>query len=285
MHATTRPPGRLRHWVRSSCCWPGPSTWRLRCYRLAGRSRIRQRAVVSVGWRSTRRAAGWRSGCLGLPRPGPSPKPCRARRGAPAGRRARRHAGRWPMSGRPVSRAERHPVVASSPVPEHPRHPQREQADYLHHPQRRRDGQSLHPQGTSDRDPRHPQGGDAAAAARGSCPTATEHGTDDAAPDVQQSTCAASGCARQRLCARVPAPGVLRPLARALLAVAAEVHAARRDLPDAGRRPSERALRMGNRGRVQGLHSGVRSVVMWCCVVRIRTCGRCGNGSSVCRPC
>jgi hypothetical protein len=165
------------------------------------------------------------------------------------------------MSGRPVSRAERHPAVASSPVPEHPRHPQGEQADYLHHPQQRGDGRSLHPQGISDRDPRHPQGGHAAAAARGSCPTATVHGTDDAAPDVQQSTCAASGCARQRLCARVPAPGVLRPLARALLSVAVEVHTARRDLPGAGHRPSEGALRMDNRGLRQGVHSGVRSVV------------------------
>jgi len=59
-----------------------------------------------------------------------------------------------------------------------------------------------------------------------------------------------------------PEPGALRPLARALLAVASEVHAALRDLPGDDHRPSERALRMGNRGLLLGIHSGVRSVVL-----------------------
>ncbi len=165
------------------------------------------------------------------------------------------------MSGRPASRAARHSAVASSPAPEHPRHPQGEHAGHFHHPQGRRDGQSFPPQGVPDRQPRHPQGGDPAAAAEEGCPLTAEHGTGESASDVQQPRCSASGCARQQPCAPVPEPGVLRPLARALLAVAAEVHAARRDVPGAGHHRSGSGLRMGNRGLREGVHWGVRSVV------------------------
>ena len=146
----------------------------------------------------------------------------------PTRRHARRHAGRWPMSSRPVSRAERHPAVASSPVPEHPR---------------------------------HPQGRDPAATTEGNCPVAVEPGSAESAPDAQRPRCATCCCARRRSPVPVPEPDALRPLARALLAVAAEVQAPRRDLPGTRRRPADGALRMGNRGLVQGLHSGVRSVV------------------------
>lgn len=164
------------------------------------------------------------------------------------------------MSGRTVSRAEPR-STASSSVPERPRHPQGGKAKELRHPQGQREGQSLRPQGIPDRDSHHPQSGDATAATGRCCLAAVEHGAEDSAPDVQRARCAASGFARQQPPAPAPEPGVLRPLARALLAVAGEVHAARRDLPGADHRPSERALRMGNRGLRQGIHWGVRSVV------------------------
>lgn len=120
-------------------------------------------------------------------------------------------------------------------------------------------GSSHHPQGVPNRDPHHPQGEKDKVPAERRCPLwAAGCGGDS---DVRQPGGTPLGCGRQRPAMPVPEPGALRPLARALLAVAAEVHAARRDLPGAGRRPGERALRMGNRGLVQGLRSGVRSVV------------------------
>ena len=75
-------------------------------------------------------------------------------------------------------------------------------------------------------------------------------------PRLRQPGEMPSGCSRQRALAVMPEPGVLRPMARALLSVAAEVHAARCDPLGAGRRPATGGLRMGNRGLVQGVNSG-----------------------------
>jgi len=118
------------------------------------------------------------------------------------------------------------------------------------------------PVGRPGRDPHHPQGEEDEVPAEGCCPVSPgcRQGADR--PDARQPGETPPGCNRQRALATVPEPGVLRPMARALLSVAAEVQAARCDPLGAGRRPAAGGLRMGNQGLHQGVHSPGRSVVL-----------------------
>jgi hypothetical protein len=115
-----------------------------------------------------------------------------------------------------------------------------------HHPQSGSDGHPHHPQGLPAGHPHHPQAGHGEASAEACCPASAPGCVGEAGPDVRQPGCATPGCARRFPIVAVPEPGVLRPMARALLSVASEVRATRRDPLDAGGRPGPGGLRMGD---------------------------------------
>jgi len=133
--------------------------------------------------------------------------------------------------------------------------------DQPHHPQGGGDGYPHHPQAVPVDHPHHPQASDGGASAEPRCPASPVGCAGNDAHDVRQSACAQRECTRRVQAADAPEPGVLRPMARALLSVASEVHAARCDPLDAGGRPGPGGLRMGDRGGRQGVHYPVRSGV------------------------
>ena len=126
-------------------------------------------------------------------------------------------------------------------------HPQEPVTADPHHPQTRRAGGVGDPEHHADAHPRHPQrerpaptpaGGGLSRRGGERPPLPEPDGPDDRSAPSTQRRCAADP----------PSPGALRPLARALLSVAAEVHAKRREVRRATCPAQETTLRMGNRG-------------------------------------
>jgi hypothetical protein len=131
------------------------------------------------------------------------------------------------VSGRWAAEAADSQVPEPDVEPAVPHHPQGAPGDLDHHPRARSDRGDQHPQGVGCRDPRHPQARQRQVTA-GPCPTpplGAGRGVGEQHCAAATSPCSAGDCRRDG----VPEPGVLRPLARALLAVAAETHAARCD--------------------------------------------------------
>lgn len=148
----------------------------------------------------------------------------------------------------------------------------------------RRQAPHHHPQDQRGGDPHHPQAKtiDVEALAPGVAPAGPHLPQDrqPAAPELGERGC---GCRRQggndACCAHdghpadtqrrgvrrglveVPPPGALRPLARAILSVAAEVHAERREARRVTRPAHETTLRMETRGLRHSVRSGVLSGV------------------------
>ena len=117
------------------------------------------------------------------------------------------------------------------------------------------------PPSAGDAVPRHPQGGGGQALhTRGSgCALSSEQEPSDGATDAGEQRCRdGSRCARRGDDAPVPDAGVLRPLARALLAVASDVHAARRNPLEAGRSTPGAGVRMRHGGDPLGGRLGGR---------------------------
>ena len=142
-----------------------------------------------------------------------------------------------------------------------PRHPQGDAP----HGSRRGDGCSggvdHQPPSVLAAVPRHSQGGrDPALHAPGSDGVlSSEQEPSVGATDAGEQRCrAGSRCARRGDDAPVPDAGVLRPLARALLAVASDVHAARRDPLQAGSSEPGSGVRMRHRGDPLGDRLGGR---------------------------
>ena len=130
-----------------------------------------------------------------------------------------------------------------------------------HHPQGGNNGYSHHPQGVPVGHPHYPQAGDGGASAEPRCPASAQGCAGEAGPDVRQPGCVTPGCTRRAQVVAVPSLGVLRPMARALLSVAAEVQAIRCDPLGAGGQTGPGGLRMGNQGLREGVHYPVRSGV------------------------
>jgi hypothetical protein len=117
------------------------------------------------------------------------------------------------------------------------------------------------PPSAHDAVPHHPQdGGDQASHTRGTgCPLSSAQESSEGATHAGEQRCrAGSRCARRGDDAPVPDAGVLAPLARALLAVASDVHAARRDPLEAGSSEPGSGLRMRHRGDPLGDRLGGR---------------------------
>jgi hypothetical protein len=142
-----------------------------------------------------------------------------------------------------------------------PRHPQ---CDASH---RRRCGdgcaEGVHhqPLSAGDTVPRHPQGGGGQAlhTPGSGCALSSEQEPSDGTTHAGEQRCrAGSPCARRGDDAPVPDAGVLRPLARALLAVASDVHATRRDPLEPGRSKPGSGVRMRHRGDPLGDRLGGR---------------------------
>ena len=165
------------------------------------------------------------------------------------------------MTARPTTRRDqrRRAGRGTGPAPLLPQHPQGQQAEHPRHPRRPRPEDHQHPQGNDGAHPRHPQTEDAPAwAARHVDERADGNAGDAAPPDGRRAGRGRGGC-RQAGAAVVPTPRALRPLAQALVAVAAEVHAARRDPLGAERQVGADHLRMPATGVVHPVRWGVRS--------------------------
>lgn len=91
------------------------------------------------------------------------------------------------------------------------------------------------------------------------CPLPSEQERSVGAAHAGEQRCrAGSRCPRRGDYGPVPEAGVLRPFARALLAVASDVHAARRDPLEAGSSEPGSGLRMRHRGDPLGDRLGGR---------------------------
>jgi hypothetical protein len=116
--------------------------------------------------------------------------------------------------------------------------------------------------------PRHPQGGgDQESHTPGSgCALSSEQKPSEGATfGGKQRCCARSRCPRRGDDSPVPDAGVLRPLARALLAVASDVHAAQGNPLGTGRSAPGSGLRMRHGGDPLGDRLGGRlRGPMWC---------------------
>jgi hypothetical protein len=142
------------------------------------------------------------------------------------------------------------------------RHPQDQQRADPHHPQPDVSGvrNAVHPGMRAE--PRHPQ--------RAQCPArdpdgrGPSHGRGDDAASFDHDTLdrpeARSGAQRCEI--QVPAPGALRPLARALLSIAADVHAARGEARRIACPKGETTLRMESSGLRHPLRSPAVSGVL-----------------------
>ncbi len=163
------------------------------------------------------------------------------------------------MKARPAtSRSDRGGESPADRTAQLPRHPQSQRTGSPRHPQVSCPGDHPHPQGPGDGPPRHPQACSGSAAviehvgfrsegsAAGAPPPAHRRGSGER-PDCCQAGHTA-----------VPPPGALRPLARALLSVAAEVHAARGDPLGTSYPKQGVGLRMPEKGVVHPFRSGLR---------------------------
>ena len=148
----------------------------------------------------------------------------------------------------------------------------------------RRQALHHHPQDQRGCDPHHPQAETLDVEARAPGPaTADPHHPQARQPAALEPGIRGCGCRRQRgdeaCCAHdghpadtqrcgarrgleVPPPGALRPLARALLAVAAEVHAQRREVRCVTGSAHGTTLRMEKKGLRHPVRWGVRSGVL-----------------------
>jgi len=163
-----------------------------------------------------------------------------------------------------TQRAEGSPSAAGEP----PRHPQ---GDAWRQPPCGDGcvgGVSDQPPSAPDAVPRHPQGaGDQASHPRGSgCAPSSEQEPSDGTTHAGEQRCRGGfRCPRRGDDAPVPEARVLRPLARALLAVASDVHAARRDPLEVGRSTPGSGVRMRHGGDPLGDRLGGRlRGPMWC---------------------
>jgi hypothetical protein len=162
------------------------------------------------------------------------------------------------MTARPTTRRDqrRRGGRGAGPAPLLSQHPQGQQAEHPHHPQRPRPEDHQHPQGNDGAHPRHPQTEDAPAGAARHVDERADGSAGDAAPPDGRRVGRGRGGCRQADDAVVPTPGSLRPLAQALVAVAAEVHAARRDPLGAERQVGADHLRMPATGVVHPVRWG-----------------------------
>ncbi len=139
-----------------------------------------------------------------------------------------------------------------------PRHPQSQRTGSPRHPQGGPTDHHHHPQGRADDDPRHPQASSGSAAAIEHVGFRSEGSAANASPPERRlGSCERPDC-RQASDTAVPPPGALRPLVRALLSVAGEVHAARRDPLRVGCPSGGGNLRMPEKGVVHPVRSGLR---------------------------
>ena len=143
----------------------------------------------------------------------------------------------------------------------------------LHHPpQDQRGGDPHHPQaetldvdarapGVAMAGPHHPHGRQPAAPEPGEreCRCRRQRG-DDACCEYERQAADTQRCSGRREL-DVPPPGALRPLARALLSVAAEVHAERREVRRITGSSHETTLRMEKKGLRHPVRLGVLSGV------------------------
>ena len=109
--------------------------------------------------------------------------------------------------------------------------------------------------------PRHPQGGGGQASQPlvSGCALSSEQEPSEGATRAGEQRCRAGWrCARRGDDAPVPDAGVLRPLARALLAVASDVHAAQSNPLEAGSSEPGSGSRMRHRGDPLGDRLGGR---------------------------
>jgi len=151
------------------------------------------------------------------------------------------------MTARPTTRRDqrRRGGRGAGPAPQLPHYPQWSLHD-----------DHQHPQGNDGAHPRHAQTEDAPAwAARHVDESADGSAGDAAPPDGRRVGTGRGGC-HQTGAAVVPTPGALRPLAQALLSVAVEVHAARRDPLGAGGHVRADHLRMPETGVVHPVRGG-----------------------------
>jgi hypothetical protein len=139
-----------------------------------------------------------------------------------------------------------------------PRHPQSQRSGSPRHPQGGSTDHHHHPQGRADDDPRHPQASNGSAAAIEHVGARPEGSAAGAPPPAHRRGSGGRPDCRQVSDAAVPPPGALGPLARALLSVAVEVHAARRDPLRVGCPSKGGGLRMPERGVVHPVRSGLR---------------------------
>ena len=142
-----------------------------------------------------------------------------------------------------------------------------------HHPQEQRGGDPHHPQaetldvesrapGPTTADRHHPQAGQSAIPEPGvrGCGCRRQRGDDACCDDDRHA--ADTQCCGGRREPGVPPPGALRPLARALLSMAADVHAERREVRRVTSSAHETTLRMEKKGLRHPVHSGVLSRVL-----------------------
>ena len=163
------------------------------------------------------------------------------------------------MKARPAtSRSRRGGESPADRTAQLPRHPQSQRGGSPRHPQGGSADHHHDPQGRADDDPRHPQASSGNAAAIEHVGFRSEGSAAGAPlPEHRRGSGERPDC-RQDGHPTLPPPGALRPLARALLSVAGEVHAARGD-PLGTRYPKQGVgLRMPRKGVVHPVRSGLR---------------------------
>jgi hypothetical protein len=152
--------------------------------------------------------------------------------------------------------------VGTDQLGAHPRHPQARPPSDPHHPQASHKAAGGQVQQRAGEVPHHPQGGREPARPACDQPGPARRSSGDSASTHAPWCDCRETCAATRSASPPPLPGALRPLARALLSVAAEVHAARGEvsridcfehestlrMPKSGvRRPVRQPLRQGLR--------------------------------------
>jgi hypothetical protein len=157
-----------------------------------------------------------------------------------------------------TSRSDRGGESPADRTAQLPRHPQSQQRGSPRHPQVGPTDHHHHPQGRADDDPRHPQANSGSAVAARYVGFRSEGSAAGAPlPEHRRGSGERPDC-RQHGHSTVPPAGALRPLARALLSVAAEVHAARGDPLGTNYPKQGVGLRMPQKGVVHPVRSGLR---------------------------
>lgn len=163
------------------------------------------------------------------------------------------------MKARPAtSRSHRGGESPADRTAQQPRHPQSQLSGSPRHPQGGPTDHHHHPQGRVDDDPRHPQASSGSSAAAGYVEPRAEGSAAGPPPTECRRGSGERPDCRQAGHTAVPPPGALRPLARALLSVAAEVHAARGDPLGTSYPKQGVGLRMPEQGVVHPVRSGLR---------------------------